>query len=284
MRIRTIKPSFWRDDKIVSLSINARLLFIGLLNVADDYGIFEDNLKLIKADLFPLDDDIRVESISKWIDELRKARLTIPFTFETKGYQYIRTFQDHQRINRPSIQGCFDTKKLTSFFNEIGITGELCSFEDISMSIHGVLTAGNGRGNGRGNGNGEGEDCDESSPPPEIKFSKKMIQEIPKEIIDELNQKLQRKNENEKKTPPIVAAPPLNEVIKYFEELGFPKEAEKFHDYYQGNGWIIGRTGIKDWRATARSWVSRINNYGNTATGNKKAGGAPERFTRSDFD
>ena len=29
-RIRTIKPEFWTDEKIIELSLPARLLFIGL--------------------------------------------------------------------------------------------------------------------------------------------------------------------------------------------------------------------------------------------------------------
>jgi hypothetical protein len=37
-RIRTIKPEFWTDEKIVECSFEARLMFIGMFNFADDKG------------------------------------------------------------------------------------------------------------------------------------------------------------------------------------------------------------------------------------------------------
>lgn len=47
-RIRTVKPEFWTDEKIVECSIPARLLFIGLFNFADDKGCLERSPKRIK--------------------------------------------------------------------------------------------------------------------------------------------------------------------------------------------------------------------------------------------
>ena len=44
----------------------------------------------------------------------------------------------------------------------------------------------------------------------------------------------------------------------YFLERGSTKEeAEKFFDYYTANGWKVGRSTMKDWRAAARNWVRR---------------------------
>ena len=52
--------------------------------------------------------------------------------------------------------------------------------------------------------------------------------------------------------------PPSEIHIKiYFNEKGYPKiEAEKFFNYYQSNGWLIGgKTKMKDWKAAARNWI-----------------------------
>jgi len=52
--------------------------------------------------------------------------------------------------------------------------------------------------------------------------------------------------------------PDLNATIAYFLELKSTKlEAEKFHDYFTGNGWKTGRVSLKDWKAAARNWVRR---------------------------
>ena len=39
-----------------------------------------------------------------------------------------------------------------------------------------------------------------------------------------------------------------------------PTEAENFWDYYQSNGWKVGRNPMKDWEAAASKW--KRNNYG----------------------
>jgi hypothetical protein len=49
------------------------------------------------------------------------------------------------------------------------------------------------------------------------------------------------------------------QVDAYFaESLDAPKtEAEAFFDHFTANGWKVGRTAMKDWRAAARNWVRR---------------------------
>src|SRR3954453_4559505 len=55
MRIRSIKPEFWRSGDITSLPVEDRLLFIGLWSYFDDNGVGRDDEALILADLFPHD-------------------------------------------------------------------------------------------------------------------------------------------------------------------------------------------------------------------------------------
>lgn len=50
----------------------------------------------------------------------------------------------------------------------------------------------------------------------------------------------------------------LQEVELYFaSKAADVREAHKFHDYYEGNGWVQGRKGkpIKNWKAVARNWI-----------------------------
>jgi len=63
-RIRTIKPEFWVDDVIVELTYEARLLFIGLWNFADDEGYIEDKPKRIKMQIFPAESGGVEDSLS----------------------------------------------------------------------------------------------------------------------------------------------------------------------------------------------------------------------------
>lgn len=61
--------------------------------------------------------------------------------------------------------------------------------------------------------------------------------------------------------------PPLEAHVKiYFDEKGYPPvEAEKFYNYFQSNGWLVGgRSKMKDWKAAARNWMlnaQKFNTY-----------------------
>lgn len=52
-------------------------------------------------------------------------------------------------------------------------------------------------------------------------------------------------------------APTLHQVQEYFKTQSYPLiEAEKFYNYFQSNGWLVGgKTKMKDWKASARNWM-----------------------------
>jgi hypothetical protein len=56
-RIRTVKPEFWQDEKLAPLDPVTRLVFLGLISLADDAGRLLDNVKTIDAFIFPFTDD-----------------------------------------------------------------------------------------------------------------------------------------------------------------------------------------------------------------------------------
>ena len=66
-RKRVISPSFWTDEKIIQIPIQARLLFIGLLNHADDDGIFQESYLSIKVTVFPADNEITVGLLEDYV-------------------------------------------------------------------------------------------------------------------------------------------------------------------------------------------------------------------------
>ncbi|WP_417753490.1 DUF6291 domain-containing protein [Slackia sp.] len=55
--------------------------------------------------------------------------------------------------------------------------------------------------------------------------------------------------------------PSENEVRKYCEEHGYGIDPAAFVSFYTSNGWMIGRSKMKDWKAAVRTWVQR--NRGN---------------------
>lgn len=105
-RIRTIKPEFWEDEKIARLPYACRLLYIGMWNFADDYGFVKGSHSLLKSQIFPYEDNLRITEVDKWIDALVKARMLVPVICDPQhsgsgeSYYVIRTFRSHQIIDK----------------------------------------------------------------------------------------------------------------------------------------------------------------------------------------
>lgn len=97
-RIRTIKPEFWTDEKMVELSPTARLLFVGLWNFADDEGRMVYSPRRIKMQILPAD-DVDIRGI---LGELRNAGRIRIYTVENVEYLDIPHFLTHQKIDKPS--------------------------------------------------------------------------------------------------------------------------------------------------------------------------------------
>lgn len=99
-RIRTIKPEFWTDETIVKLPFEARLLFIGLWNFADDGGSLEYSPDRIKMQILPADSDCDVTAL---VDLLAAADL-IEYWLSDDGKKVlsIKNWIKHQKIDNPS--------------------------------------------------------------------------------------------------------------------------------------------------------------------------------------
>ena len=97
-RIRTIKPEYWTDEKIVELSFPARLLFIGLWNFADDEGRLVYSPKRLKLQIFPADD----LDISALFGEIRGKKLATFYEVDNIQYLEVSGFSKHQKIDKRS--------------------------------------------------------------------------------------------------------------------------------------------------------------------------------------
>lgn len=103
-RIRTIKPEFWTDDLLGSMSRDARLLFIATWNMADDEGLLRWSPPIIKGAAFPFDEDITVQTVQELMSELENAGIVFAYKGgrSQQALGYVVNFHKHQKINRPS--------------------------------------------------------------------------------------------------------------------------------------------------------------------------------------
>jgi hypothetical protein len=54
--------------------------------------------------------------------------------------------------------------------------------------------------------------------------------------------------------------PTLQEVTEYCQERKNTVSPQKFIDYYQGNGWMRGKSKIKCWKSCVRTWEQNSDN------------------------
>ena len=131
MRIRSIKPEFWRSADTADLDMFTRLLFIGLWNYVDDNGVGEDDVHLIRSDLFPRDRNVDELSaqIRGSLSELSRRGQITRFRHLKTGRDYFHVAAwHHQKINRPT-----ESKKPLP-------TSDDCQLREDSGTTHGGFT------------------------------------------------------------------------------------------------------------------------------------------------
>lgn len=76
--------------------------------------------------------------------------------------------------------------------------------------------------------------------------------------------------------------PTVEEVKAYCKERGNRVNAETFVDFYESKGWMVGKSKMKSWKASVRTWEKRNDDYtGNTENRRKDkvSGGEEEDFS-----
>jgi hypothetical protein len=107
-RIRSLKPEFWTDSKLVRLSRDARLFYAGTWNFAMcDNGHLPDDTDQLKMQIFPADDDV---SVDKLVEELvGSGRLLRLWSDDGRTFLQIKKLADHQKLEKrwsPRCQAC----------------------------------------------------------------------------------------------------------------------------------------------------------------------------------
>lgn len=99
-RIRTIKPGFFKSEDVSALPFRARLTWVGLWTQCDDHGRYKDSARLIKGDLWSLD-DVSLREIEEDLSILERERRLVRYEVDGKRYLAVVNWHAHQAINRP---------------------------------------------------------------------------------------------------------------------------------------------------------------------------------------
>lgn len=98
-RIRSIKPEFFRDEKVQRLPVPARLLMIGLISHADDEGRLDGDPRAVNSQVFP-HDGFHAAKVNAWLALIDEKGLI--YRYHAIGIDWIEivNWSKHQKINK----------------------------------------------------------------------------------------------------------------------------------------------------------------------------------------
>ena len=80
----------------------------------------------------------------------------------------------------------------------------------------------------------------------------------------------------------------FEEALEYFSiRLGTEQgktEAQKFFNYYESNGWKVGKNPMKNWKAAANNWITNSNTYAKGTTNNQRKLTKGEQFNLDGYN
>lgn len=148
-RKRQIDPDIWTSEQVVTLPVEARILFIGLISHADDEGRLRGSPLSLKVSVFPAD-TYEIDQIKKWRDEIVAHKLAVYYEKDGSEYLWLPNFRKFQYMTK-----IFPSKLPAP--PELITDNEQVNNELITESSHlyGIgIGIGNGIGIGVGDGNG----------------------------------------------------------------------------------------------------------------------------------
>lgn len=98
-RKRQIDPDFWTSEQVISLPVEARLLFIGMISHADDEGRLKGSVLSLRINIFPTD-NFSNEQIEQWRDKITEGGLAKYYKVDGMEYLWLPTFQKYQYMTK----------------------------------------------------------------------------------------------------------------------------------------------------------------------------------------
>jgi len=102
--MRSLKPEYWDDEELaMSTSRDARLLYPGLWNFADEHGRLRGDPRYVKGKIFAYDDDLTPARVDALIDELAGAGKVVRYRVGSAQYLFLPNLDKHQRLESAKV-------------------------------------------------------------------------------------------------------------------------------------------------------------------------------------
>lgn len=227
-RARNIKPGFFTDGALSKVSIPARYLFSALWCMADREGRLVESIEDIELFAFPRD---RVD-VDALLGELAPRFIT---RYEIDGQRFIQVihFKRHQNPHPHEKPSEIPPPPDSDSDSEMSRHVSDKPLHSTSSPAESLIPDSGFSDSLIADSHMENEGTrDASAPPP----------------APDLPGKPKRQ---------VFKPPTLEEVKAYCDERRNRVDPQRFIDFYQANGWKVGKNPMKDWKAAVRTWEAR---------------------------
>lgn len=247
MANRVLKPSICTSEDINRLSFFEEVIFYRLIVSADEKGRLDGRPEIIKANLFPLKRDITLTAIRKALSNMATVGLIELSEEGGRSILKLSKWECHQRIRSTSDP----------------LIGE----EERDSAAP--------RGAAPRNAAGEEKERKKKKNPPTPPFKK------------EINKEKEERGwahacENAENPAESFSPPTLEDVRDYCQSNALNVNAELWIAHYISNGWTIGGTPMRDWRASLRVWHLKNEQFTPNTINSRANGGITECSFESD--
>jgi len=87
-----------------------------------------------------------------------------------------------------------------------------------------------------------------------------ITQTKPRPKATETETETETETKTESKTKNIFVKPSVEDIHTYCNERMNFVDAEKFFNFYESKGWLVGKNKMKDWKACVRTWEKSASN------------------------
>jgi hypothetical protein len=106
-RIRSVKPEMRTSLTVAAWPREVRYAWVLLWGYLDDHGRGRDDMRLLLADMFPLDRDVTSKKLDRWLDLMCQPGPEDPipalcrYVVAGQAYLHAPRWTDHQKVSHP---------------------------------------------------------------------------------------------------------------------------------------------------------------------------------------
>ena len=101
MRKRMIDPDIWQDEKVAKLDLLGRLILVGIITIANDYGKMRGNAGYIKNNIMPFD-KTPLSDIEKSIKTIYKLGIVLCYEINNERFIKLKNWDKYQTLHHPA--------------------------------------------------------------------------------------------------------------------------------------------------------------------------------------